>query len=407
MVDPKANLEHYPNLEALFNSLDPSIKGGLTFEAIQEQLMWAFNDYEQKRAIHRLYWVIKSFSEGNNPYFQKLSAAQKQALIALTILDGCKNSNDSIRHYSSQGLTALKDGVPSLFDMVAKAPAIFPIYNKLSEQAKQVIKDEFFYLHLRHLQLGEVPVASIPKTTLARKRDLMVAFWYANSMGFAIDRPNYPLGEGTGPTISEDQKQQFTMLVVSMDNNDLTDYYAKDSIFVGRTNLKNSFSKQAVEFICRLGKMLSFVGLKENDENYLQFVGAHQSEIEDLVSLETAIFSDHSIEAFTFLPAVLKALKENIMSDKTVGKVLEVFIDLQKQLYLSVPGLINNIGNNRTIPLFDLSKTQDDMLKKFANSDNRSEFHFVASMQNFINVNLVDGPVPEVSVKSQAHARVN
>lgn len=96
MIDPKDNLSHYPNLANSFNKLDLFIKRALTFDMLEKQLAWAFNDYEQKRAIHRLYCVISSLLSGDNPYFQKLLAQEKQALIVLTLLDGCKNSQESI-----------------------------------------------------------------------------------------------------------------------------------------------------------------------------------------------------------------------------------------------------------------------------------------------------------------------
>jgi hypothetical protein len=103
-----------------------------------------------------------------------------------------------------------------------------------------------------------VPVVSAPKQALNRSRDLMVAFWYANAMGFNIEKP-YPLGEKTGPTINDAQVEQFGKLLAAMDNHHLTDYYSKDSIFNGRPHLKTLFSEEEVELICRLGKMLSFI----------------------------------------------------------------------------------------------------------------------------------------------------
>lgn len=253
----------------------------------------------------------------------------------------------------------------------------------------------FFYLHLRHLQLGEVPVASVSKEALERPRHLMEAFWHANAMGFSIDRTGYPLGETTGPTISVEQKNQFEKLLDSIKNKKLTDYYAKDSIFTNRPNLKGSFKEQEVEFICRLGKMLSFINLKEDDKDYLIFIANNQDLIKDLVSIETRTFSENSLEAFTFLPAVLKTLKDKIMPDKQTGEILRVFLSLQKQLYLSVPSFIKSLGNNRTIPLFRLSNNQDDMLKNFANSADKQGFHFEATMGDFISIDLVVGPVPE------------
>lgn len=402
MIDPRTNLSHYPSLEKLFNSLDPSVKGSLTFNAIQEQLAWALNDYEQKRAIHRLHCVITSLSFGNIAHFQKLSADQKQALIVLTVLDGCKNSKESIDAYSKKGFAALKDGVPSLFDMLAKAPEIFPIHDRLSEEAKQEIKNNFFYLHLRHLLLGEVPVASVPKQALNRPRDLMVAFWYANAMGFNIEKP-YPMGEKTGPTITDEQNDQFEKLLTAMETKNLTDYYSNGSIFNDRANLKKSFTEQEVEFICRLGKMLAFIGLKEDDKDYLIFVTNNSALIKELVSLESKTFIECNIEAFTFLPAVLKALRERIMPENQIGEILGAFLSLQKQLYLSTPCVIESLGNNRTIPLFGLSSAQDDMLKKFTNSSDKQQFHFEASMGNFIGINLVDGPVLKANITRQVN----
>lgn len=288
--------------------------------------------------------------------------------------------------------------------MLAKAPEIFPIYHQLSEKAKEVIKNEFFYLHLRHLQLGEVPVESVSKDALEQPRNLMVAFWYANATGFSIGNPGYPIGENTGPTISDDQRDQFEKLLVALRNNNLTDYYAKDSIFKERPNLRASFSREEVEFICRLGKMLSFVNLKEDDTDYLAFVVKNEALIKDLVSLETKTFSEHKIEAFTFLPAVLKALKERVMPEKQTAEILGMFLSLQRQLYLSTPMIIECLGANRTIPLYGLSTSQDQMLKMFADSDNKQDFHFEASMDNFINVKLVDGPVPNLTERNKATA---
>jgi beta-phosphoglucomutase len=385
--------DSYPNLETTFNGLDISIKGDLNFDLIVEQLTWASNEYEKKRAIHRLHCVLASLTSQNVSYFERLSAEQKQALIVLTILDGCKNSEASVKAYENLGFVALKDGVPSLFDMLRKAPEIFPVYNRLTELSKQVIMKEFFYLHLRHLQLGEVPVASIPQDSLKKPRDLMVAFWYANSMGFNLEKL-YSLGEKTGPTISDGQKASFKELIDAIDSGNLSSYYLKNSIFDKKPVLKVLFSEQEIEFICRLGKMLSFVNLQENDKSFALFVYANSELIKMVSSLESKMFSEYRIEAFTFLPAVLEALTWRIMPGQPVGEILRAFLSLQKQLYLSVPHIVKDLGNNRTVPLFSLSQHQDDMLIKFTSSSDKELFHFEASVRDFIKINMNEGPVP-------------
>ena len=282
--------------------------------------------------------------------------------------------------------------------MMQKAPELFPAYNALTAEAKEAIKDKFFYLHLRHLQLGEVPISSIPKDTWEKSRELMVAFWHVNAMGFSIDTPQYPLGETTAPTISVEQNQQFKNLLQALVKNDLTGYYAKQSIFSQRDDLKNQFIENEVEFICRLGKMLGFINLTEVDDNYIVFIEQNTLLIKEVAAEEAKTFALHQLQAVTFLPAVLKELQK-VMQDKPLPDILAVFLALQKQLYRSIPNFIDNVGENRTIPLFGLSKNPDNILQKFVDTADKTQFYFEASMNNFINVELKNGPVLQLAEK--------
>jgi len=386
------DLSLYPSLEDNFNQLDPSIKGALTFSTIKAQLTWAFNETEQKRAIHRLHCLIDFLSANNNEYIQKLSPAEKQALIVLSLLDGCKNSAESVESFEKRGFKALKDAVPSFFKMMQEAPELFPAYNALNEEAKAAIKDKFFYLHLRHLQLGEVPISSVPQETWQKPRELMIAFWSINAAGFSIDTPQYPLGQTTIPTISPEQDQQFKSLIQAIDENNLTGYYAKQSIFSKRADLSNQFTENEIEFICRLGKMLAFIHLTEADEDYVTFIEQSAPLIKEVAAEEANVFTLHQLQAVTFLPAVLKELQK-VMADKPLSEILSVFLALQKQLYLSVPSFIDTVGENRTLPLFGLSKNPNGILQNFAHAADKSQFHFEGAMNDFINIELKNGPV--------------
>ncbi len=391
-------LSLYPSLARKFENIDANVRGNLTFADVKKQLEWAFNEYEMKRTIHRLHCLVTFLLEKKIAVVEKLSPDEKQALIVLVLLDGCKNSPASIDAFQKRGYAALKDAVPSFFRMLEKAPEIFSIYNVLSDGAKLAIKTKFFYLHLRHLQLGEVPAASVPQRTLQRSRVLMDAFWYLNACGFNIEK-NYALGESTSETFDRPFEDKFYALLAALDGGVLINYYLANSVFDGRENLKQSFNPMEQEFICRLEKMLAFITLDNNFE-YQKFIYNQSTLIKSVAALETKIFSECSIEAITFLPAVLKNLKEKIMQGKTEEEVLIVFLELQRQLYLSIPNFIAALGDNRTIPLFGLSSQQDAMLAKFASSPDRTAFHFEASVGNFINIQLADEPVPQLTIKA-------
>jgi hypothetical protein len=81
------------------------------------------------------------------------------------------------------------------------------------------------------------------------------------------------------------------------------------------------------------------------------------------------------------------------MQDKLLPDILTVFLALQKQLYLSIPNFIDDVGKNRTIPLFGLSKNPDNILQKFVDAADKTQFHFEASMNQFINIELETGSV--------------
>ncbi|MBU1926150.1 MAG: hypothetical protein KKI20_00055, partial [Gammaproteobacteria bacterium] len=392
----------YPGLKDRLNEYLAAINSQLSADDVFEQLEWAINDLEIKRALHRIHSFLFLSEKGALPELKhnnlslehldqihaelsELSDEEKEALLVLTTLDGVKGCAKASEAIQEKGYEVLKDGVPFFFNSMEKAPDIYPVWEKVSKAAKQCIQGNLFYLHLRHLQLGEVPTASLSEfkgllnhESVGNKVQLMKRFWLLNWFGFAAAER----GDEEGPTCTNEQYKAFlnvqSCVEACVENENLQSLQAFYAANVPEE--VTDLSDAGKELYGRLVMML------QNDAEAIASLRTLSTNIESAARIEQDTFAEYKLQAVTFLPAVYWKINE-LASEKSAKEKISLLLKLQTKVLEAVPGCFEKLGRNRTLPLFALSKNFGNALGKFI--ENPKNYGFELSVDQYVNVTPV------------------
>lgn len=362
IVEVEQEIEKYPALQDVW-SKNKSLP---SFEQVVQQLEWcAGNLRELRRCLHRLHCLLTD----TDGLFTNLDETQVASLAALTIIDACKLAPKSIEAF---GTGYKKDSVEFFFQTLRERPEIYPVFNALSKEAQNYIKENLpEYFHMRHLQLGEVPAETIkPFLKEAQEKPesltLMGYFWLVNLTGFD------PVPEGKNPanhgsTASETRlncfKELESVLVECVKQNStisLTNYYASKIPQSIKTKFANCDDCMK-SFVARLS-MLASDKLPENVVGQL-LENTDYNLLEQVSRLENFAYKKLSLTAITFLPAVFWKLGQ---LDSKLDNVLKTYLVLQKKLFEWIANsteIEGTLGINRSIPLFSISQNSDFLEK--------------------------------------------
>lgn len=361
----------YPSLMTRVKNIFPEIDA----EAMINQLQWSTNETELFRGLHRLHCFLQllagELKHLNISENQKFSEKNRYTLLALILIDSCKNSPASVHAFEKLGFTAVKDSVPFFFDTLRQAPQIYPIFNALDDHAKNTIKNDLFYLHQRHLQFGEIPLSALSDFTAVvlegnhRRLQLMDAFWLLNLMGFELPKNDESNKMGNfGPTMTEQNLFQLLSLQKTLHScldqktlEPLETFYSQKvaHLFTGETTMPES--SQA--FTARLMMLLQVKNDNATANELLSSLITKQPKLlEETANAEGSCFKQLGLQAITFTPAVLWKL-QSINSDRNSNDVLSIFLKFQRALFRALPSVKDNLNGNLSIPLFAISQDKE------------------------------------------------
>ena len=158
-------------------------------------------------------------------------------------------------------------------------------------------------------------------------------------------------------------------------------------------------------FIGRLFQLVnSFQALSYDEQHqFTEFVDTNVGQLTALSILESDLYKNHQIQAITFMPALFSKIRKLTKNDEKISlsDQIQCLLDLQVSLFQAIPSYLENLGNNRTIPLFGLANYSDQFLIKFfrASAEERKNFSFELSVGQFINV---VGVYPQPKLSQQA-----
>ncbi len=361
----------------------PSLTGLLEKKSeIKEQLTWSINDRELERGVYRLHCLLNV-----KPYKSLFNMQERykiEALMALIAIDSCKSANQAKHLFSP--MQPKKDSVEFFFDTLKKMPDIYPAFKILDDQAKHYItKNLPEYCHLRHMQFGEASLQAIEdflKFSSGNQDgfELMYWFWAVNLVGFDVPPSQELNKEVCELTLASQRLSQFEKLVNflkkakenwstnSREENvkQISAYYIAQIPLA----LRDSFSEARDSVKVFVGRLSLLLADRCHDEEKLAGI---LKEIpldlfEKVAQYERDAYKKLNLRAVTFLPAVFWAFEE---INGLTGKSLLVYLDLQCSLFkwlsendVNVKDLL---GENRSIPLFSLTKPEfHQFLKEFS-----------------------------------------
>lgn len=379
--------EQYPQLEQRFRVSFPSID----FAQIKSQLGWSLNNTELTRGLHRLHCFLDASSIQIEHYelLESLNATQKEAVLAMLLIDSCKGSTEAIEAYTKPDRAPAKDSVAFFFDTLAKAPEIYPIFNAISEEAQQYLKDNIFYLHCRHLQLGEVPAQSLSEfqalitNEFAGKTQerlmLQKAFWLVNWMGFDAHKlsvTDSKKAENFGSTATKDQIRQYHQLhqhlleCADMGSLEPLSNFYLTQIPDGLSNtLRETGLGNSVKVF--VGRLLALLQMRQSSDDALNIINSILATengaevIAKTASAESQVYETLKLQAITFLPAVYWKLQE-INEDKTPTEILSIYLKFQTAFFAALPEVKEQLKDNLVVPLFGIGQDTNSILTNFS-----------------------------------------
>ena len=384
----------YPTLEERYTSMAKAEGISVSFEQLKEQLAWSINAIETARAIHRVHCITELYlTKSDSELYNVLHLAephQRSALIALTVLDATKACKEASTAYTSAtGNPPLKDSVPAFFDMLHSCPEQYPLFKALGKPGQEYIQKNIFYIHLRHLQFGEVPTSSLNafKETLneaqeiaRQKLQLMSAFWLANLLGFEKISDG-TRGEEQFSTASKERVAEFFRVDETL-KKCISEKSLEPMQNFYETTLASSqvdFKESSVNEKALLGRLYALLNDRYGRETMPEIfakIAKHKGlmqKISELAVLEEQQFSTFKLQAITFLPAVYWKLDE-IMDKAPIEDKLMRYVQLQIQLLQSVPTFMDTLDRDRSIPLFSIKENKDGFLEKLIRSPENVEF---------------------------------
>ncbi|MBB72693.1 MAG: hypothetical protein CMF50_09880 [Legionellales bacterium] len=397
----------YPNLETRFASVFADTS--LSFKVVIMQLSWSTNETEVRRGLHRLHCLLQlwegSLTDPKLSLLANISDAQKQALVALVLIDSCKGSKESSAAFTARDHEPAKDSVLFLFDTLSKAPDIYPIFAAISSEAQRYISDNIMYMHQRHLLFGEVPLTSLQTWTaklaqeaqsLKKPFELQRLFWMANLLGFEpIVTTVGQTAEMHGPTASSQRIDALWDLQVSLEQclrsqntTPLVRYY-EQALPARLQELMVGATPELVIFVARLHKLLAD---KYPDSDALEVLLANnQPLLSDTCEAEARCYRELNLLAVTFMPAVLWALikindsqRDDVKQPLT--QVLAMFVKFQRQLFneLLKPTAREALQGHPCVPLFTVQR-DEAFLRQFYD-DPDSVLSLTVSVGLFISI---------------------
>lgn len=377
--------EQYSNLEQKFGDKFPTVG----FAQVTSQLGWSLNENELKRSLHRLHCFLQASSTPVKHYelLNNLNDAQCEAVLAMLLIDSCKGSAEAIEAYTALDRTPAKDSVAFFFDTLAKAPEIYPIFNAISEGAQQYLKNNIFYLHCRHLQLGEVPAQSLSEFQALitnefagkAKEGLMLqkAFWLVNWMGFDAGKlSEAQKAEDFGSTATKDQIRQYLklhqFLSVCAETGSLqplNNFYLTQI----PNELKNTLTENCLDDSTKVfvGRLLALLQMKQNPDDALNTINSLLATengaelIAKTASAESQVYKKLKLQAITFLPAVYWKLQE-INEEKAPAEILKIFLKFQTAFFAALPEIKEQLKDNLVVPLFGIGQDTNSILTNFS-----------------------------------------
>lgn len=357
----------YPSMPDLFADNFSDIE----LQQIIKQLQWVTNERELNRTLHRLHCFLQCLEEHDDyssiKVLTKLTPTEKQALLALFLIDGCKCSAPAIEAFEKKQHKSPKDSVEFFFYTLQKQPDIYPIFNVISNEAQKHIAENIFYLHQRHLMFGEVPSSSLhdfaklfeneKPDKLRQRLRLLNQFWLINLLGF--DEPKCAekaKREDLGPTMPKERLAQILKVQSHLDK-----CIEKKSL----QPLENFYSSQNTLPVVGRIRMLLLDKFKNKANSIIkELIKNNFGDLKKLAETETHSYKKYHLLAITFLPAVFWKLVE-LNQNKSHKDIALIFIKFQIAFYQALPDIIEKLKGNRSIPLFSISKNED-FLKEFS-----------------------------------------
>lgn len=310
---------------AKISTLCPALDMTQISDSVLTQLMYATNEFELKRAVYRMQFFLEELAKAIPlTVFKDMTAARKEALLALTAIDACKGSEALLKDADVPPNNALpKDTVVWFFETLKRMPEIYPAFQGLSENAKEIIVTQLFYLHERHVFFGEVPVSALAELTSQSHENLQLlhAFWMINLLGFHGDK------KATSMQIQDFSQMQSVLddVVTKGSMEPLVAFYK--SFDVPEEIQENP---DAIIFLGRLMKLLS--GDPRTSSSLEACFLALKGSADSIISVardEKACYEKQGLLAVTFLPGVFWVILE-LAKKELLGLGVEEKLDETK-----------------------------------------------------------------------------